>query len=264
MATRPRNVGPKYYFGPRLDGPLPAYDDLARTLRAAILARELTGRLPSLDAMAARYDVTRDVARRAVEILRGEGLVVSYQGKGSYVQTFERIIRRSPSRLSGEQWVAGAQIQDADTAGRLRTADVVVGEVPVPDYAAEALKLAPDTPVLSRSRRFIVDGRPVQLAVSYLPLDVVHDSRIMYTDSGPGGIYARLAELGHAPVRFSERLTARAPRPEEVERLELASAIGALVFEVTRFAYSAPGRCVEVNRMILDATAYELVYDFTA
>lgn len=242
----------------------PAYERIAARLRVSILAGEVTGRLPSLDALAARYGITRDVARRAVEILRGEGLLVTHQGRGTYVRVFERIVRRSPARLSREQWGAGRDIQDADTGIRPRTADVVVGEVPAPEFAAAALAVPVGQPVLARSRRFLVERRPVQLATSYLPLDVVRDTRIAYTDTGPGGIYARLAELGHGPTRFTERLTARAPRPDEVERLELGTAVGALVFEIVRHAVTGTGRCVEVNRMILDATAYELVYDFGA
>jgi GntR family transcriptional regulator len=235
---------------------------VATLLRAAIDSGELTGRLPSLDALSQRHGVTRDVARRAVEILRGEGLVVTHQGKGTYVRMFERIVRRSPGRLARRRWGGGGKIQDADTGVRPRTADVVVGETPAPSFAAAALGIDEGVPVLFRSRRFLVERRAVQLATSYLPLDLVRDTRIAYTDTGPGGIYARLAELGHAPVRFSERLTARAPRPDEVERLELTSAVGAQVFEIIRCAYTEVGRCVEVNRMILDATAYELVYDF--
>jgi len=38
----------------------------------------------------------------------------------------------------------------------------------------------------------------------------------------------------------------------------------ALVIEITRCAYAQAGRCVEVNRMVLDATAYELEYNFEA
>jgi GntR family transcriptional regulator len=102
------------------------------------------------------------------------------------------------------------------------------------------------------------------LATSYLPLSIVGGTRIAYTDTGPGGVYARLAELGHAPARFTERLIARAPRPDEVERLELTTSVGALVLEIVRYAYTEQNRCVEVNRMILDATAYELAYEFGA
>lgn len=65
-------------------------------------------------------------------------------------------------------------------------------------------------------------------------------------------------------MRLTERLTARAPRPDEVERLDLESSVGAIVLELTRCAYTADDRCVEVNRMVLDATANELEYAFTA
>jgi GntR family transcriptional regulator len=242
----------------------PSYERMAGALRDAILAGELAGRLPSLDALAHQYGATRDVARRAVDILRGEGLVVSFQGKGTYVRVFERITRRSPGRLTQQHWGTGQQIQDHDTGPRPRTADVVVGDVPAPDFVAEALGVTEGDPVLFRSRRFLVERRPVQLAVSYLPMDLATSARLMFTDTGPGGIYARLAELGHAPVRFTERVTGRSPRPDEVERLEMTTAVGTIVFEITRYAYAESGRCVEVNRMILDCAAYELVYDFNA
>lgn len=240
------------------------YERVAGELRAAILAGQMGTRLPSLQGLAARYGVTVDVARRAVDMLRSEGLVVTRHGSGTYVRRFERILRSSPGRVSREHWGSGNAIQDHDTRGRPRATDVVVGETPAPDFVAEALDIQPGEPVLTRSRRMVVDARPVQLAVSYLPLDITTTTRIAYSDVGPGGIYARLTEMGHGPVRFVERLTARAPYPEEVERLELATSVGALVIEVTRYAYSEAGRCVEVNRMVLDATAYELEYQFAA
>lgn len=241
----------------------PAYERVTSELREAILNEELTGRLPSLAGLATRYGVTPDVARRAVEVLRGEGLLVTRQGSGTYVRLFQRIVRSSPGRLARTHWGAGKAIQDADTGIRPRTVDVVVGETPAPDYVAEAFGIEPGDPVLTRSRRFVVEQRPVQLALSYLPLDFA-DTRLAYTDIGAGGTYARLDELGFAPVRFTERLVARAPLPDEVERLELGSSVGAIVVEIVRHAYTASERCVEVNRMVLDASAYALEYDFSA
>lgn len=242
----------------------PAYIRVADELRAAILDGELTGRLPSLRGLADRYGVTIDVARSAIDVLRAEGLVVTRQGAGTQVRPFQRIVRSSPRRLSRDGWSSGRPIQDADTGVRQRTVDVVVAEVLPPAFVAAALVVGADDPVLSRSRRFLVDQRPVQVATSYLPLDVVGGTRVAYTDVGPGGTYARLAELGHAPVRFSERVTARAPWPDEVERLELASSVGALVLDIVRNAYTESGRCVEVTHMVLDATAYVLEYNFSA
>jgi GntR family transcriptional regulator len=242
----------------------PAYERVAAQLRTDILSGELSNRLPSLAGLAKRYNVTEAIARRAVEILRGEGLVVTRHGAGTYVRRFQRIVRSSPDRLARDYWGTGQQIQDHDTGPRRRVVDVVVDEIRAPDYVAEALGIQPGEPVLHRSRRFLVEDRAVQLATSYLPLDIVGGTRIAYTDVGPGGTYARLAELGHAPVRFTERVMARSPRPDEVERLDMESSVGALVIEIVRFAYTETDRCVEVNRMILDATAYELEYNFPA
>jgi GntR family transcriptional regulator len=242
----------------------PAYERVVAELRSAILAGKIKKRLPSLAGLAERHGVTPDVARRAVDVLRSEGLVVTRQGAGTYVRRFERIVRSSPGRLARDQWGAGRPIQDADTGSRPRVVDVIVAEEPAPNDVATALGIEPGNAVLIRSRRFLVEGRPVQLAKSYLPLDIVGGTRVAYTDVGPGGTYARLAELGHEPVRFTERLAARAPLPSEVERLELASSVGSLVIEITRYAYTAADRCVEVNQMTLDATAYVLEYNFSA
>src|SRR6185295_5923197 len=98
---------------------------------------------------------------------------------------------------------------------------------------------------------------------SYLPLDIVRGTAATYTDTGAGGLYARLADLGHAPARFTERVSARGPFPDERMALELP-ATGGMVFEIVRHAYDEAGRCVEVNRMVLDASAYELEYTFDA
>lgn len=240
----------------------PAYERVLAELRDAILDGEIVGRIPSLRVLAARYGTTVDAARRAVEVLRGEGLLVTRQGSGTFARVFQRIRRSSPGRLAREQWGTGRAIQDADTGIRPRTVDVIVGESPAPGFVAEAFGIEPGDPTLTRSRRFLVEHRAVQLAISYLPLDFA-DTRLAYTDIGAGGTYMRLTELGHAPVRFVERLTARAPLPDEVERLEFGTSTGVIVFEITRWAYTVD-RCIEVTRMVLDASAYELDYAFPA
>lgn len=219
-------------------------------------------RLPSLTALSERYGATHDAVRQAIAILRDERLVETRHGAGTFVRRFPMIVRSSPGRLSREHWGSGAAIQDAETGSRLRVRDIVVGEVPAPEVAADALGVALGEPVLSRSRRYVVDARPVQLSTSWLPLDIVRGSAITYTDAGPGGSYARLAELGYGPDRFTERVAARAPLPDERTALALPGR-GALVFEVTRFAYAGE-RCVEVNLMILDSAVYSLEFSFPA
>jgi GntR family transcriptional regulator len=91
----------------------------------------------------------------------------------------------------------------------------------------------------------------------------VADSAIAQEDTGPGGSYARLAELGHAPAHFREDVRARMPQPEEADALELPSA-GTPVVDIVRTALTDAGAVIEVNEMTLDASAYILRYDFSA
>jgi GntR family transcriptional regulator len=173
------------------------------------------------------------------------------------MRTFEPILRSFPARLAA--WRDGQSIQDADTGKRALMVEVTVGETAASESIASAFGLAPGDPVLRRSRRFAVDDRLVQLADSFYLLDLVRSTAIVYTDTGSGGAYARLAEIGHAPARFTERLRARMPLPAEVDSLELPG--GTPVFAITRTAFDAEDRCVEVTEMVLDSSAYELEYN---
>jgi GntR family transcriptional regulator len=121
--------------------------------------------------------------------------------------------------------------------------------------------LAPGTPVVRRSRRFVVDeDRPVQLATSWYPSDIAQGTPIAALDTGPGGSPARLAEVGHAPTRHRERIRIRMPLPSERDELQLVP--GTPVAHITRMSYDDDGRCVEVTEMILDGASYELEYTF--
>jgi GntR family transcriptional regulator len=166
-----------------------------------------------------------------------------------------------PSRTVSPCGAKVGAIQDSDTGERARSVEVIVGEVPAGEAVASLLDLAPGDPVLRRSRRFAVEQRPVQLADSFYLVDMVRATPIVYTDTGSGGVYARLAEIGHEPVRFTERLHARMPYPAERTALELPG--GTPVIAIVRTAFDAEDRCVEVTEMIIDASAYELEYHAT-
>ncbi len=243
----------------------PQYRRVADDLRTQIRSGALPAgsQLPSIPNLGKQYGVSDDVAYRAIETLRAEGLVETRQGTGSFVRGFTLIPRVSPNRLSKAQWGSGKAIQDLDTGHRWRTADVVVSETPAPADIAEALGVEEGATVITRGRRYIVDDRPVQLATSFYVREMVRGTAITYTDTGPGGSYARLAELGYAPARFEETVVARAPHPDEAISLALPK-VGGMVFHITRLAFTKNDRCVEVNHMVLDAAAYFLRYHFTA
>jgi GntR family transcriptional regulator len=243
----------------------PAYREIADQIRTDIEEQRLVegDRLPTVRDLALRYGVPTGTVAKAVDVLRAGGVVVSRHGRGLYVSGFKRILRSSPARLSRSWWGEGKAIQDADTGSRIRVVHVEVEEHPAPERIAEALGVPVGAAVLVRARRFAVEDRVVQTATSYIPLDVVAAApAVAYTGPGPGGIYARMAEAGVGPEVFPERLVARPPSPAEVAALSLPR--GTWVLAITRRAYTAEHRCVEVNEMVLDGSAYELEYTFGA
>lgn len=176
---------------------------------------------------------------------------------------FRPLRRRGIQRLAHEQWGTGRSAWEADLAGRDLVVDnVEVREGAASENAARVLGLETGERVWIRSRRFVLDGEPVLLSTSYLPAPLVEGSAITQPDTGPGGIYARLAELGYGPVHFREEVRSRMPLPEEAARLSLPA--GTPVMLICRTAFAEEGRVVEVNEMVLDAAAYVLEYDFDA
>ncbi|MDF5759290.1 GntR family transcriptional regulator [Spongiactinospora sp. TRM90649] len=240
----------------------PIYRRIADGLRAAILSGELRDgdRLPGENALMAEYGIARATARQALSVLINEGLAVPKRGSGVYVRRFKPIRRHGSRRLARDQWGQGRAIWDSDTRGRPYTVDAVrITREPAPENVARVLA---GSEVWVRRRRYSVDGRPVQFATSYFPADLVEGTPITLPDTGPGGVYARLGDLGQAPAHFTEEVQARMPQPEEATSLDLPA--GTPVLVVCRTAYTAGGTAVEVNIMVLDAASYVLQYDFDA
>jgi GntR family transcriptional regulator len=69
------------------DGPEPVYSQVAGILRARIQSGEIPpGRaLPSESTLMQEHGIARETARKAVRVLRDEGLVQIVQGRGAYV-----------------------------------------------------------------------------------------------------------------------------------------------------------------------------------
>ncbi|MFD7897624.1 GntR family transcriptional regulator [Streptomyces sp. NPDC059568] len=243
----------------------PKYQRIADTLREAIGAGEYGpgARLPGENELMAIHGVARMTARQALGVLQSEGIAESRKGAGVFVRSFRPLRRRGIERLSHERWGAGRSVWSTDVEDRTLVVDQVdVAEEPAPERVARLLGIAPGDAVCVRNRRFVLEGKPVLLATSFLPADLVAGSAITREDTGPGGIYARLAELGHRPVHFREEVRSRMPSQDEANRLSLSP--GTPVMLICRTAFADEERPVEVNEMTLDSASYVLEYDFDA
>ncbi|WMX47272.1 GntR family transcriptional regulator [Streptomyces roseicoloratus] len=248
-------------------GRRPKYQRIADELRTAIQAGTFApgDRLPGENDLMSTYDVARMTARQALSVLRNEGLAEARKGAGVFVRSFRPLRRRGIPRLAHGHWGSGRSVWSADVAeDRALVVDQIeVTTAPAGARVARVLGLScPDEPVCVRSRRFVLDDRPVLLSVSYLPAALVEGTAIMEPDTGPGGTYARLAELGRRPVHFREEIRSRMPTAEESDRLALE--FGTPVILIGRTAVTEQGVAVELNEMTLDSASYVLEYDFDA
>jgi GntR family transcriptional regulator len=242
------------------------YLQIADQLREQIVAGKLPpgSRLPSEHSLMAAYGASRDTVRKAIAVLKAEGRVDSERGRGVTVRIPSPEQRRGSDRLSRKHRKAGkgAYLSDMEISGRTPDIAVKVSAEKASPAVAGRLGLKAGERVLVRTRRMLADGQPLQLAVSYLPLSLVKGTRIEQPDTGPGGLYARLEEMGHRLDRFEERVTARMPSPDEARSLDLGP--GTPVIVVNRTAYVAGDRPVEICDSVIAADRYELQYDIPA
>ncbi|MFF6893078.1 GntR family transcriptional regulator [Streptomyces microflavus] len=243
----------------------PKYQRIADELREAIQSgRYQPGdRLPGENDLMADHGVARMTVRQALGVLQSEGITESRKGAGVFVRSFRPLRRQGIKRLAQSQWGEGRSIWAVDTEDRTLVVDQVsVTEQGAPERVARVLGVEQGDPVCVRSRRFVLDDKPVLIATSYLPASLVAGSAITREDTGPGGIYARLAEMGSKPVHFREEIRSRMPSTGEAEQLKLST--GTPVMLICRTAFADEGRAVEVNEMTLDSASYILEYAFEA
>ncbi len=81
-----------------------------------------------------------------------------------------------------------------------------------------------------------IDEVPMQLADSYFLADMIRGTRIAEEDTGPGGVYVRLEEMGYELTSFVEELNFRIPTPEEAHSLQFSA--GVPVIDLIRVAHS--------------------------
>jgi GntR family transcriptional regulator len=245
----------------------PPYRQIAAMLRDAIHAGKIGPgeRLPSEAELIDHFGVARMTVRQAIQDLKGEGLVVAEHGRGVFVRPMPPVRRLASDRFARKHRTEGkaAFLVEADKVGYSPGVDrIKVDRGPAPQSVAERLRLAPQAEVVIRARRYTANGRPIETAVSYIPLDMAQGTKIEEPDTGPGGIYARLEETGHVLDRFTEEVGARMPTPDERRDLEIGP--GTPVLTVLRTAYDTNDVAVEVCDTVKVAPAYLLEYEFRA
>lgn len=229
----------------------PAYRQVADRLRAPIESGDWPAgfRLPSESQLMEQYTVSRVTVRLAINALRGEGLIVTRQGRGSFVRDRAASRRLSSSRYLHDAEFARTGVAEpaprfgagTDDHSRFRV-ERSFREERASQQVADLLDLPVGEPVLQRRYVHIVDDRPERISVSYLPMELVRDTDVAdpANEPWPGGTIAQLYHLGHPVTRVAELVRARMPSPDEARTLAISAGVPVLC--ITRRMLTGPQR----------------------
>lgn len=241
------------------------FRQVADTIRTAIQRGDYPrgGALPREDVLAEQLGVSRATVNDAVRVLVAEGLVRIHRGKGMFVTEIPPILRNAQARYASRAREQGRGAFDVEirALGREPRIEQRIERVTPPAHVAEILGVSADeVSTVVRARRMGADDTPVQLADSYIPLDIAMGTALEQPDTGPGGIISRFAELGHAQVRITERVTVRPPTEEEAQFLKMSE--DQRVYEILHTGWTAEGRAVEVSIHIMPTHQWTLEYEW--
>ncbi|MGW5336219.1 UTRA domain-containing protein [Streptomyces bauhiniae] len=159
------------------------------------------------------------------------------------------VLRDARSRYRTENREAdgahGAYESETRRSGGAPRAEVTVSRAEAPADVAELLGV--EGPVVVRARRMLDGERLVQLATTWIPVDVAEAAGVEQVDTGKGGIISRMREAGFDQgAEAVEDVDQRPATADQAEALGVDE--GALLLTVTHIGQTAEGRVVEVTR----------------
>ena len=220
--------------------------------------------------LAHEHSIARNTATAALSTLQKEGLLDRRHGSGWYVREHRPLLRLGSNRYSQtlrEQTGLSPFRAEVTKQGRTARVDCTsIARSQPPAEVAERLGVDLDTEsVIRRENWYFADDEPVQMGITYIPLDVAGDSVLAHSANlGKGSLYARFKERGHTPARIREEISSRMPTPEEQLRLEMPEGVPVIVmlrtgfdqnreaFEVTEFVMRADSNSLDYNLPVED------------
>jgi GntR family transcriptional regulator len=249
--------------------PAADYREIAAALRDEIAA----GRYPRGSAfptgpeIADRWHVSPATANLAMGALRSEGLIRTKRGRGTIVNPVPVLRRDAAGRqrrtVREADGARGAFDAEMAREGIESRTETEIGRAAPPPRVAAILGIPEGTEAVYRRRRMYADGEPVQLATSWIPADIAQVApAVGEQDTGPGGLYSRLADAGHGPAGFTEEVNVRVPADGEADLLAVDP--DHRVYDIIRTAADRQGRAAEVNQIVMPTHQWTLSYTWPA
>ncbi|MEP7102899.1 MAG: GntR family transcriptional regulator [Burkholderiales bacterium] len=213
----------------------PLYLQLARKLGQAIREGRFQAdeALPSERVLSEAVDVSRVTARKAIDQLEEQGLIVRRRGSGNYIAP--RIEQPQPlSRLTS--FSEEPHERGYTPSSRWLKRGVTAA---VPDEQL-SLGLSPGARVSRLERLRLADDVVMAYEVSVLPENALPRPEVV-----EASLYEHLTSLGQAPVGALQHIRALNAQPRLAEQLGVPT--GQAVLFISRIGYLESGQAVELT-----------------
>lgn len=228
----------------------PLYLQLSENLRQRIEGDDLEpgSRLPSENELVARYGVSRNTARQAINALIAQGLVYRLQGRGTFVA--QKRLRYGVAGLTS----FSEEMRKRGMQARSQILRQIREEPPA--KVAHLLQLLPSEEVFMIERLRLANDEPMALNISYVPVGMCPD--LDQQDLENGSLYDLFEQHYGFRLGYAEQVLKPATATEyEAEILHTGVGYPLLVAEgVTYLENQVP---VEVTRLMYRGDRYEFV-----
>ena len=196
-----------------------------------------------------KYQVGETAARHALRVLASEGLIIGRVGSGHYV-------RERPDLTPLNRWrfldhptpfAADLQAQGRRVTWEWHSEPAEAG----PDLARR-LRVHRSATLTRTHYIFRGDGRPLQLATAYEPLEFA-----AHNEEERHNLLARMYAHGVKITEVVESIHTRVPRPAESQALGLAAGVHVLHVERTHWTGDRP---VETSDIVIPGDRFRMVY----
>lgn len=228
--------------------PTPLYHQIYVLLREQIVNGVYAARasVPTEQELTRRYGVSRITAKRALDELAAEGLVVRRRGRGTRV-----IDGLRPQPVSGN--ISGL-LENLLMLGLKTQVEMVdFGYVPASAEVAQGLQVLPGAEVQRAVRVRSLDGMPLSFTTSYVPAEIGRT----YTrkDLARQPLLALLEKAGVLIGSADQAITATLADTVVAPRLKIR--VGSPLISVTRTVADQNGRPVEYINILYRPDRYQ-------
>jgi GntR family transcriptional regulator len=228
-----------------LDDNSPLYMQLARKLAQDVRDGRYRAEqaLPSERTLSEQLDISRVTARKAIDQLVDQGLVVRKRGSGNYIAPK---IEQPLSNLSS----FSEQLQER---GFTPSSQWLRREVVLADADQQlSLGLSANTRVARLERLRLADEVVMAYEVSVIPATV-----LPRPEGVANSLYEHLGKTGHMPVRALQHIRAMNAAPALASQLGVPE--GQAVLFITRVGYLESGQPVELTHSYCRSDHYDFV-----